>query len=101
MERVATPEVSADWLMHEKSSTSSSISVNNDIHYDINNEPIVGYAHSAHMYASSAQNASSFAHPFAYVRNFMRVPNNGLIVMSQYPDISRRLFNSKDGSFPV
>ena len=83
IEKVATPEVSANQLLHEKSSTSSSISVNNGIHYDINNNPIVGYAHSAHMHAVSAQNVSSVVHSFVSVRNFTSVPSSGIIVMSQ------------------
>ena len=42
IERVATPEVSADWSIAHKSSSSSSISINNGGYYDINNEPLLG-----------------------------------------------------------
>ena len=42
IERVATPEVSADWSIAQKSSSSSSISINNGGYYDINNEPLLG-----------------------------------------------------------
>ena len=41
IERVATPEVSSDWSIAQKSSSSSSISINNGGYYDINNEPLL------------------------------------------------------------
>ena len=42
IEIVATPEVSADWSIAQKNSSSSSISINNGGYYDINNEPLLG-----------------------------------------------------------
>ena len=77
IERVATPKICFDWLLHNKSSTSSLISVGNGLYYDIKNDPFVGYAHSAYKYPVSAQNVPSFAH----ARNIMCVPNNGIIMM--------------------
>ena len=59
-------QITADRLVCEKSSTSLLISVNNGIHYHINNDPIVGYAHSMHILPVSAQNASSFVQLFRY-----------------------------------
>ena len=86
-------------LVHKKSSTSSSIY--NGIHYDIIKDPIVGYALFGHMYVGGVKKFSQNASSFAYVSNLISVPNNDIIVKSQWPDILRRHFNSKDASFPV
>ena len=62
IERVATPEVSADWSIAQKSSSSSSISINNGGYYDINNEPLLG-THTLRMGMQEVRKISHFCAP--------------------------------------
>ena len=88
IERVATQDVSAVWSiaidlhvkLAQKSSSSSSISINNGGYYDINNDPLLG-THILRIGMQEVRKISTyFAHLSAYPRNFMCVCNKGIIV---------------------